>query len=623
MTFGELDLHLLGEGRHRRLWEVLGAHVEPDGGVRFAVWAPNARGVGVVGDWNEWAGEGTRLTLQGSTGVWAGRDPRAAAGDHYKFSVHGHDGVRRMKADPVARRTEVPPSTASIVEGPSAYAWGDSAWLTARADGRPRPMRIYEVHLGSWQAGRSYREAADLLADHAEHLGFTHVEFLPLAEHPFGGSWGYQVSGYYAPTARYGSPDDLRYLVDTLHRRGIGVLVDWVPAHFPKDDWSLARFDGTALYEHADPRLGDHPDWGTHVFNYGRHEVRNFLVANALYWMEEFHIDGLRVDAVASMLYLDYSRQPGEWVPNAYGGRENLAAVDLLREVNSLVGTAHPGALMIAEESTSWPQVTHPPEHGGLGFTHKWNMGWMHDTLQYFGHDPIHRRWHHRDLTFGLLYAWSERFVLPLSHDEVVHGKGSLLGKMSGDEWQRFANLRSLYAWMWAYPGAPLLFMGSELAPYSEWNADVSLPWDLLQWEGHRGVFDLVRELSRVADAHPAIWERDHEPGGFQWLDADDAEHSILSFIRWGGFGRTAVLCVANLTPVPRPGYRVGAPWAGAWTVVLDTDDPSWGGSGERREVPPAMTAVAGPWQHQSASLQVDLPPLGVVWLAGDRGEGS
>jgi 1,4-alpha-glucan branching enzyme len=598
---------------------MLGANVDDDGAVTFAVWAPNARSVGVAGDWNAWNADLTPLSPCGDSGVWAARTDEARPGDCYKYRVHGIDDVWRLKADPMARRAERPPSTASIITAPSSFEWNDTAWLDRRATDTARPLRIYEVHLGSWHAGLGYREAADRLADHAEHLGFTHIELMPLAEHPFGGSWGYQVSGYYAPTARYGTPDDLRYLIDTLHRRGIGVILDWVPAHFPKDDWSLARFDGTALYEHDDPRRGDHPDWGTHVFNYGRHEVRNFLVANALYWFDEFHIDGIRVDAVASMLYLDYSRQPGEWSPNRFGGREHLEAIDFLREVNTEVTLRHPGALVIAEESTAWPGVTHGVEHGGLGFTQKWNMGWMHDTLRYFGKDAVHRRWHHHDLTFGLVYAWSENFVLPLSHDEVVHGKGSLLGKMSGDEWQRFANLRALYAWMWAHPGAPLLFMGSELAPYGEWNADSSLPWDLLQWDSHRGVFDLVRELNRLDDTHPALWARDRDPGGFQWLDADDADHSVYSFIRWGERGDEAVICVCNLTPVPRPGQRVGAPWPGRWRVSLDTDAASWGGSGHRLGSNAEVGTDDVPWQHQPSSLVVDLPPLSVLWLTATR----
>jgi 1,4-alpha-glucan branching enzyme len=624
-ALGELDLHLIGEGRHRRLWDALGAHVHP-AGVHFAVWAPNARSVGVAGDWNDWDAARSPMTPRGDSGVWETSIAEASVGQRYKFAVHGADGVWRLKADPMARAAEHPPANASVITGPSTYEWADTAWVERRVSQREpaAPLRIYEVHLGSWHAGLGYRDAAAKLADHVEHLGFTHVQFMPLAEHPFGGSWGYQVSGYYAPTARFGSPDDLRALVDTLHARGIGVLLDWVPAHFPKDDWSLARFDGTALYEHDDPLRGEHPDWGTHVFNYGRHEARNFLVANALYWLEEFHIDGLRVDAVASMLYLDYSRGPGEWTPNRFGGREHLEAIDFLREVNAVVSELQPGALMIAEESTAWPGVTHRTETGGLGFSHKWNMGWMNDTLRYFGRDPIHRRWHHHDLTFGLVYAWSEQFVLPLSHDEVVHGKGSLLGKMSGDDWQRFANLRSLFGWMWAHPGAPLMFMGSELAPYSEWNADTSLPWDLLQWDAHRGVFSLVRELNRLAVDHPATWERDTDAGGFEWLDADDAENSVYAFVRWGLGGEHAVVCVANLTPVPRYGYLAGVPWTGEWTVVLDTDAAAWGGSGMRHASgdPVARDTVLArgmAWQGQPSSIAVDLPPLGVLWLASRR----
>ena len=406
---------------------------------------------------------------------------------------------------------------------------------------------------GRGRSASTYREAAEQVADHCEYLGFTHVELLPVAEHPYAPSWGYQVTGYFAPTARYGTPDDFKAFVDVLHQRNIGVILDWVPAHFPRDAWALARFDGTALYEHDDPRLGEHPDWGTLVFNYGRNEVSNFLIANALYWLEEFHIDGLRVDAVASMLYLDYSRQPGEWIPNRFGGRENLEAIEFLKRLNSVVFGRVPGALMIAEESTSWPQVTHPVHFGGLGFSHKWNMGWMHDTLEYVRHDPVHRRWHHRDLTFGLLYAFTERFVLPLSHDEVVHGKGSLLRKVSGDDWQRFAGLRALYAWMWAYPGAKLLFMGAEMAPWEEWKADASLPWHLLEHAPHRGVFDTVTTLNRLAASWPAMWEQDHEPGGFRWLSADDADHSCYAFLRWARSGREVVACVTNFTPGSSP----------------------------------------------------------------------
>jgi 1,4-alpha-glucan branching enzyme len=621
VLLGDIDLHLFGEGTHRRLCEVLGAVTvtEGDSGVdrvRFAVWAPNARLVELVGDFNGWRPE--PLAPQGDSGVWAVVQPDAAPGHRYKYVVHGADGRTVMKADPMARATEPPPSDASVVAGRSTHAWADEAWMASRRRGPGAPLRIYEVHLGSWRHGVSdYRTLAEQLADHVAHLGFTHVELLPVAEHPFGGSWGYQVTGYFAPTARFGTPDDFRAFVDTLHGRGIGVIVDWVPAHFPKDEWSLARFDGTALYEHADPKQGEHPDWGTYVFNVDRTEVRNFLTANALYWLDEFHVDGLRVDAVASMLYLDYSREAGEWVPNVHGGRENLAAISLFQHVNGLIDHEHPTAMTIAEESTAWPRVTAPAAHGGLGFTHKWNMGWMHDTLGYFRHDPIHRRWHHRDLSFGLLYAFSESFVLPLSHDEVVHGKGSLLGKMPGDDWQRFANLRALYAWMWAMPGAPLVFMGAELASWAEWNDAGSLPWHLLDHAPHRGVRDLVATLNHRSADWPAVWERDHEHSGFQWLDADDAEASVYGFLRWANHGAHAVACIANFTPVPRPGYRVGLPWPGAWDVVVDTDRAVFGGSGfaaaER------VVAAGESWQHQPCSATVDLPPLAVIWLAAHR----
>ena len=622
----DLDLHLFGEGSHRRLWEFLGAHALPNGGVQFAVWAPNASGVEVLGDWSDWAGEA--MQPQGSSGIWAVVCPAASAGQCYKFRVTSAAGVSVMKADPMARQSERPPSNASIVASAQPYEWHDADWMTTRSHRQGAPLRIYEAHIGSWRTGvDTYVEFGEQLADHLVALGFTHVELLPVAEHPFGGSWGYQISGYYSPTARYGSPDDLRTMIDTLHQRGLGVIVDWVPAHFPKDEWSLARFDGTALYEHADPRQGEHPDWGTYVFNYGRNEVRNFLVANAVYWLREFHIDGLRVDAVASMLYLDYSRPAGGWLPNREGGRENLEAIAFLRELNEVVAQEAPSAMVIAEESTAWPKVSHPISHGGLGFTHKWNMGWMNDTLGYLQHDSVHRRFHHRDLSFGLLYAFSERFVLPLSHDEVVHGKGSLLGKMSGDDWQRFSNLRALYAWMWAQPGAPLVFMGAEIAPFTEWNESTGLPWHLLDHPQHRGVRDLLAELNRVVTLWPALFERDHEPTGFQWLDANDDTNSVFAFLRWGYAGGTAVSVVANFTPVPRPGYRVGLPWAGEWQVVLDTDSPNYGGSGFAgydlaglrvgSAVRIATTEV--PWQGQPASAVIDVPPLGVLWLGSSR----
>ncbi|HSP27173.1 MAG TPA: 1,4-alpha-glucan branching protein GlgB, partial [Ilumatobacteraceae bacterium] len=534
---GELDLHLFGEGTHRRLWELLGPQplrVDADGsasGVRFAVWAPNATSVGVVGDWNGWSAQPLgRIETDVPTGIWSMVAPDARSGHRYKFEIVTGDGLVLHKADPMARRTELPPSDASVVPLAAVHAWGDHEWMAGRGGvmSATSPLRIYEVHAGSWRRGvDTWERLAIELADHVGSLGFTHVELMPIAEHPFGGSWGYQVSGYFAPTARFGDPAGLRRFVDTLHQRGIGVLVDWVPAHFPRDEWSLGRFDGTALYEHADPQRGEHPDWGTYVFDYGRNEVRNFLVANALYWLDEFHVDGLRVDAVASMLYRDYSREPHEWSPNEHGGRENLEAVAFVRELTSVVGEEFPDALVIAEESTSWPGVTQSVELGGLGFSHKWNLGWMHDTLDYLARDPVQRRDHHHEMTFAMLYANDERFVLPLSHDEVVHGKGSLLSKMIGDDRQRFDALRALFAWQWALPGAPLVFMGSELAPWQEWADEAELPWHLLDDPAHRSVHDLMTHLNAVADAWPALWRRDLDPGGFQWLDADDVAHSM------------------------------------------------------------------------------------------------
>ncbi len=621
-TLGEVDLHLLGEGRHERLWTVLGARPithEGVAGVAFAVWAPSAKAVRVVGDWNSWDGRLHPMRSLGSSGVWELFVPEASVGDRYRYEIVGADGVQVLKSDPMAAATEVPPANASVIAD-SHHEWGDAAWVEARRDGDPIDDRfsVYEVHAGSWRTvpedgdrPLTWAELAVQLADHVEALGFTHVELLPVAEHPYTPSWGYQVTGYYAPTSRFGSPDDFRAFVDTMHQRGIGVILDWVPAHFPKDAWALARFDGTALYEHADPRKGEHPDWGTHIFNLGRNEVRNFLVANALYWIEEFHIDGLRVDAVASMLYLDYSRGEGEWVPNEHGGRENLESIAFLQEVNTVVHRDHPGVRMIAEESTAWGGVTRPVHLGGLGFGQKWNMGWMHDTLQYFSADPVHRSHHHDQITFGFVYAWSENFVLPLSHDEVVHGKGSMLGKMPGDRWQRFANLRALYGWMWTHPGKQLLFMGAEFAQEREWADARSLDWHLLDREPHAGVQRLVTALNTVAADHPALWRRDTEPGGFEWLEGGDSSHSVLACVRHGR-DDAPVVCVANLTPVPRHGYRVGLPAAGTWREALNTDAQEFGGS---HVVNGDIDAEAVPWQGQDRSAVVVLPPLAVVWF--------
>jgi 1,4-alpha-glucan branching enzyme len=623
---GELDLHLFGEGTHRRLWELLGPqplHVDADGsvsGVRFAVWAPNASAVAVVGDWSDWAPIPLRpIETDVPTGIWSATVPAARSGHRYKFEVTAGDGAVHRKADPMARRTERPPSDASVVPSAAVHDWGDREWMAARGAvmTATAPMRVYEVHLGSWREGvDTWDQLAIELADHVRSLGFTHVELMPIAEHPFGGSWGYQVSGYYSPTARFGEPDGLRRFVDVLHRSGIGVIVDWVPAHFPRDDWSLGRFDGTALYEHPDPRRGEHPDWGTFVFDYGRNEVRNFLVANALYWLDEFHIDALRVDAVASMLYLDYSRGPGEWIPNADGGREHHEAGRFLRELTAVVGEEFPDALVIAEESTAWPGVTRRVDQGGLGFSHKWNLGWMHDTLGYLSVEPGDRGDHHHQMIFPVQYAYDERFVLPLGHDEVVHGKGSLLSKMGGDERQRFAALRMLYAWQWALPGAPLVFMGSELAPWDEWTEQDALPWHLLDKPAHRGVHDLIIRLNDVADRWPALWRRDLDPDGFQWLDADDADHSTVAFVRWDLDGVAAVVCLANFSDVALRDYRVGLPWAGRWDVVLDTDALTWNGGGARRDS--VVVGTDDPWQGCTSSTRLDVGPTSMVWLAAN-----
>ncbi len=629
-TLGELDLHLFGEGRHERLWSVLGAHVrEHQGvaGVSFAVWAPAARSVRVVGDWNRWDGRVTPMRSIGSSGVWEIFLPGVGVGERYKYEVVGADGSLMLRADPFAFATQAPPETASMVWAPS-YQWRDDEWLASRSAAEPteRPLSVYEVHLGSWRRvpedgdrPLTYRELAEQLPGYVADMGFTHVEFLPVAEHPFSGSWGYQVTAYYAPTARFGTPDDFRALVDALHARGIGVIVDWVPAHFPKDRFALARFDGTALYEHEDWRQGEHQDWGTLVFNFGRHEVRNFLLANALFWIEEFHIDGLRVDAVASMLYLDYSRKEGEWVPNRYGGRENLEAVAFLRELNEVVYGRYQGVLTAAEESTAWPAVSRPTYLGGLGFGFKWNMGWMHDTLDYFSKEPVYRRHHHDRLTFGLLYAFSENFILPLSHDEVVHLKGSLEAKMPGDRGAKFANLRSLYAWMWAHPGRQLLFMGGEFGQTSEWSHDRSLDWHLLDYPEHHGIQSLVRRLNQVMRDEPALWEKDFDGSGFGWIDANGADQNVLSFARFSADGSRSLVCVANLSGAHRGGYRIGMPRAGRWREVVDTSRVEYGGWKHWPGRAELWTEPIG-WHGHDQSVALELEPLSVVWLAFDAG---
>jgi 1,4-alpha-glucan branching enzyme len=577
--------------------------------VRFAVWAPNARYVSVVGDFNDWSSTADPLTPVDATGIWEGVVEGATAGQRYKYHLDG-----REKADPLAFEQELPPKTASVVFE-SRYEWLDADWLDARRAQQPleRPVSIYEVHAPSWRHGLGWRELAVELAAYVTDLGFTHVELLPVMHHPYAGSWGYQVTNFYATVSTMGSPDDFRYFVDHLHANGIGVILDWVPAHFATDPWALARFDGTALYEHDDPRRGHHPDWGTYVFNFGRTEVQNFLLANALFWLREYHVDGLRVDAVASMLYLDYSRKQGEWVPNRFGGREDLEAVAFLKEFNELLHAREPGVISAAEESTAWPGVSRPTYVGGLGFGFKWNMGWMHDTLGYFQHEPIHRRYHHHELTFSLVYAWNENFVLPLSHDEVVHGKKSLLEKMPGDRWQQLANLRALYAFMWAHPGKKLLFMGGELATPWEWSDQGELPWSLLEHAEHAGMRDLVRDLNTIYRDEPALWEVDFSPDGFRWLEPNDALANTFAFMRLSRGGERPLVCIANLSPVPREGYRVGLPRGGDWVEVLNTDSTYYSGSGIGNM---GKAAAAGPgWHDQPFSATLTLPPLAVVWL--------
>ncbi len=624
-TLGELDIHLVSEGTHRRLWEALGARpcrIDDVDGVRFTVWAPNAAGVSLVGDFCGWDGRLLPMRSLGASGIWELFVPGAAPGALYKFEIRTATGSVRLKADPMGQAAELPPRNASRVVA-SSYRWSDARWMKRRAQSDPtrEPISIYEVHLGSWaripeEGNRwlSYREIAPRLAAHVKERGFTHVELLPIAEHPFDGSWGYQVTGYFAPSSRYGTPDDFRHFVDVCHQHDVGVVLDWVPAHFPRDDFALRRFDGTALYEHEDPRRGEHPDWGTLIFNYGRREVRNFLIANALYWLELFHIDGLRVDAVASMLYLDYSRDPGHWEPNQYGGRENLEAIDFLRELNATLKREQPGCFTAAEESTSWPGVTRDVSEGGLGFTFKWNMGWMHDTLRFFGRDPVHRRWHQDELTFAMLYEHSERFLNPLSHDEVVHGKGSLLSRMPGDEWQRFANLRALFAYQWTRPGKTLLFMDGELAPWDEWDHQKSLDWHLAGDPLRSGLSRYLSDLGALYRSEPSFWRRDPEPESFEWIDCQDRENSVFSYLRRDG-ERHAIV-ILNLTPTPRDEYRIGVPGTGRYAKRLDTDAREFGGSGWSDQ--DHLVADAVPWHGFPSSIRVKLPPLSAIVLLQD-----
>jgi 1,4-alpha-glucan branching enzyme len=626
-VLGPLDDHLLVEGTHRKLYDRLGAHVcehEEVEGVRFAVWAPHARRVSVVGDFNAWDGRRHQMRKRVDSGLWEIFAPDFAEGTVYKYEIAGPDGaLLPLKADPFGFAAELRPSTASVVARTDNLTWSDAAWMTARTtrDARRAPMSVYEVHLSSWRRHSdggffTWEELANTLIPYAVDMGFTHLEFLPVNEHPLDASWGYQPIGLFAPTRRFGDPAGFARLVDRAHMAGIGIILDWVPAHFPVDVHGLAWFDGGALYEHADPRRGFHPDWNTAIYDYGRREVANFLIASAVYWLDRFHVDGLRVDAVASMLYLDYSRKPGEWLPNADGGNENRDAVGFLQRTNTLTYGAHPGTMMIAEESTAWPGVSQPVHAGGLGFGLKWNMGWMHDTLEYMSHDPVHRRWHHDRMTFGLLYAFSENFVLPLSHDEVVHGKGSILNRMPGDDWQKFANLRAYYAFMWGHPGKKLLFMGQEFGQRGEWNFDFQLDWYVADHQPHAGVRDCVRDLNRLYRADPALHARDCEGEGFQWVVADDADQSVFAWIRTARASDPPVLVVSNFTPVPRIGYRLGVPKLGTWTETLNTDSVLYGGSGMGNLG--RVTASAAPSRGFPASVELVLPPLATLYLRFD-----
>ncbi len=623
-TIGETDLYLFGEGNHLRLYEKLGAHVtELEGvpGVSFAVWAPNARRVSVIGDFNNWDGRKHAMRKHPGGGVWEIFVPGIGEGAVYKYELKGPSGeLLPLKADPFGFRSETLPGTASVVHDPDRYNWGDTAWMEDQTvkSALDSPMAIYEMHLGSWRRNGdgsyyTYRQLADELVCYLAEMGYTHVEFLPPTEYPFDGSWGYQPLGLFAPTSRFGGPDDFKHLVDELHRASIGVIIDWVPAHFPEDAHGLGLFDGTHLYEHADPRRGRHADWGTLVFNFGRNEIKNYLISNALFWLSEYHIDGLRVDAVASMLYLDYSREEGEWVPNEFGGNEDLDAVAFLKRLNEVVYSEHPGAATLAEESTAWPMVSRPTSMGGLGFGYKWNMGWMHDTLQYIQEDPIHRRYHHDEITFSLIYAFNENFVLPLSHDEVVHGKRSLISKMPGDDWQKFANLRTYYTFMYGHPGKQLLFMGGEIAQWREWNHDTALDWDLLDNRMNAGVQTLLQDLNALYKSTPALYEVDFEPAGFEWIEGGDRDQSVVSFIRRGKSPGDFAVVVCNFTPVVRPDYRVGVPAGGSYEEALNSDATRYGGSGVGNGA--GVTAETIPANGREYSVSLDLPPLAAVVL--------
>ena len=615
------DLEGFHSGGDTEVWKRLGSHVVtidddergPITGTRFAVWAPNAQAVEVISDFNWWTGD--RMRLIPGSGVWGTFVEGVDEGTLYKFRIQDQWGTWHEKVDPMARYSEQAPQNASIVTE-THYEWNDDEWIARREASRAHaePMSVYEVHLGGWRHGLSYQELADQLVSYVTWQGYTHVEFMPLAEHPFAPSWGYQVTGYFSPTSRYGSPDDLRYLIDKLHQAGIGVIMDWVPGHFPKDDWALGRFDGTALYEHADPRQGEHKDWGTYIFNYGRNEVKSFLISSALYWISEFHVDGLRVDAVASMLYLDYSREEGQWVPNKYGGRENLEAIDFLRYVNSHLYSRHPGILMIAEESTSFPGVTKPVDDGGLGFGFKWNMGWMNDSLRYLELNPFHRQYHHGEMTFAMVYQYSENFILPISHDEVVHGKGSMITKIPGDDWQQFASLRAFYSYMWSFPGKQLVFMGQEFGQRHEFDESVSLEWFVADLWGHGGLKRLFRDLNKIYKENPALWQLDSDPRGFEWINADDAGNNLFSWLRRSDDGST-IACFTNFSPNPQTDYRIGLPMEGVWTEILNTDSLEYDGTGEFGNLGQIVAAPLPAPDRLRAVATVCVPPMGSVWL--------